>query len=151
MLVSPDGFASAGFAYGEKPTVPPSIKLLRYVLPKALVRMNIAAAYGDPTALTEETVDRYYDLMLAPGVRQAMIERMEQSILEDPVPPLRSIGTPTLLIWGKKDALIPFQNAGDYLRNLPDARLVSFPELGHVPQEEAPFLSLPPVQSFLAE
>jgi pimeloyl-ACP methyl ester carboxylesterase len=151
VLVSPDGFASKGFAYGEKPAVPASIKLLRYVLPKALVRMNIATAYGDPTALTKETVDRYYDLMLAPGVRQAMIERMEQSILENPVPLLRSIGTPTLLIWGEKDALIPFQNAGDYLRNLPDAKLVSFRELGHVPQEEAPFLSLPPVQSFLAQ
>lgn len=76
---------------------------------------------------------------------------MEQSILQDPVPRLRSIVTPTLLIWGEKDALIPFRNAGDYLLNLPDAKLVSFRELGHVPQEEAPFLSLPPVQSFLAQ
>jgi pimeloyl-ACP methyl ester carboxylesterase len=151
VLVSPDGFASPDFAYGEKPTVPAFVKLLRYALPKALVRMNIAAAYGDPAALTEETVDRYYDLMLAPGVRQAMIERMEQSILEDPVPQLRSINAPTLLIWGEKDALIPFQNAGDYLRNLPDAKLVSFRALGHVPQEEAPSLSLPPVQTFLVQ
>lgn len=73
VLISPDGFATPGVAYGEKPTVPRSIKLLRYVLPKALVRMNIATAYGDPTALTEETLDRYYDLLLAPGVRGAMI------------------------------------------------------------------------------
>ena len=67
VLVSPDGFASAGFAYGQKPSVPATIKLMRYILPKALLRTNLEAAYGDPTALTDETVDRYYDLMLGSG------------------------------------------------------------------------------------
>jgi len=150
VLVSPDGFASAGFAYDQKPSVPATIKLMRYVLPKMLVRMNLAPAYGDTAALTDETVNRYYDLMLAPGVRDAMIERMEQTVLVDPKPLLWSIHAPTLLLWGEKDALIPISNAGDYLRNLTDAKLVSFPQLGHVPQEEAPAIWLPPVQSFLA-
>jgi hypothetical protein len=48
--------------------------------------MNLAAAYGDPAALSDETVDRYYDLMRAPGVREAIIARMEQTVLEDPRP-----------------------------------------------------------------
>jgi pimeloyl-ACP methyl ester carboxylesterase len=149
--ISPDGFASAGFAYGQKPSIPATIKLMRYVLPKPLLRMNLAPAYGDAAALTDATVDRYYDLMLAPGVRSAMIERMEQTVLEQPEPLLRSIEAPTLLVWGEKDALIPFSNARDYLRELPNVKLVSFPGLGHVPQEEAPALSLPPVQSFLEQ
>ena len=151
VLISPDGFASAGFGYGDKHTVPASIKLMRYFLPRTLVRQSIASAYGNPSALTEETLDRYYDLMRAPGVRQAMIERMEQTFLLDPEPLLRKISAPTLLVWGEKDALIPFGNADDYLRAIRDARLVSFPELGHVPQEEAPALSVQPVQSFLAQ
>jgi pimeloyl-ACP methyl ester carboxylesterase len=150
VLVSPDGFASAGFAYDQKPSVPATIKLMRYVLPKTLLRMNLAPSYGNAAALTDETVNRYYDLMLAPGVRDAMIERMEQTVLVDPKPLLRSIQAPTLLVWGEKDKLIPISNADDYLRNLTDAKLVSFPQLGHVPQEEAPAISLPPVQSFLA-
>jgi pimeloyl-ACP methyl ester carboxylesterase len=151
VLVSPDGFASAGFAYGQKHTVPATIKLMRYGLPKALLRMNLAPAYGNAAALTDETVNRYYDLMLGPGIRDAMIKRMEQTVLVDPEPLLRNIHAPTLLVWGEKDALIPFSNAGDYLRNMPDAKLVSFPGLGHVPQEEAPALSLTPVQSFLVQ
>ena len=122
---------------------------MRYVLPKALLRPNLEPAYGNAANLTDETVNRYYDLMLAPGNRGAMIARMEQTVLENPEPLLRSIKAPTLLVWGEKDALIPFSNARDYLRNLPDAKLVSFPELGHVPQEEAPDLSLPPVRPFL--
>jgi pimeloyl-ACP methyl ester carboxylesterase len=64
---------------------------------------------------------------------------------------LQSIKAPTLLVWGEKDAIIPFSNARDYLRQLPNAKLVSFPGLGHVPQEETPALSLPPVQAFLEQ
>ncbi len=149
VLISPDGFASAGFAYGQKPAVPATIKLMRYVLPKALLRANLAPAYGNPAALTDATLNRYYDLMLGPGIRSAMIERMEQTVLQDPVPLLRGINAPTLLVWGEKDALIPFGNSADYLRNLPYAKLVSFRDLGHVPQEEDPVHSLQPVRTFL--
>jgi pimeloyl-ACP methyl ester carboxylesterase len=151
VLVSPDGFASPGFGYGQKPAVPWVVKLMRYILPKSLLRTNLAPAYGNANALTDATVDRYYDLMLAAGVREAMIERMEQTVLVDPKPLLRSITAPTLLVWGEKDALIPFSNAKDYLDNLPHAELISFPDLGHVPQEEAPALTLPPVRAFLAQ
>ncbi len=151
VLISPDGFASAGFAYGQKPSVPATIRLMRYILPKALLRMNLVNAYGNPAALTEKIVNRYYDLMLGPGIRDAMIERMMQTVLEDPEPLLRRINAPTLLVWGQKDALIPFRNSDDYLRNLPDAKLVLFPEMGHVPQEESPTLTLPPVRSFLGQ
>ena len=150
VLISPDGFASAGFAYGVKPTVPAMVKLMKITLPKPFLRMNLAPAYGDPAALTDETVDRYHDLMLAPGGRDALIARMEQTVLEDPKPLLRRIRAPVLLVWGEKDALIPIRNAADYLGNLPDASLVSLPGLGHVPQEEAPAVSLAPVKAFLA-
>ena len=93
---------------------------------------------------------RYRDLMLAPGVRDAMIARMEQVMLEDPEPLLRGIQAPTLLLWGEKDAMIPISNAADYLRTLPDATLATLPGLGHVPQEESPAVALAPVQAFLA-
>ena len=109
VLISPDGFASPGFDYGRKPAVPAIIKLMRYALPKALLRMNLSIAYGDPAALTEAVVTRYYDLMLAPGVRDAMIRRMELTVLEEPEPYLRRIQAPTLLLWGKQDGMIPFQ------------------------------------------
>jgi pimeloyl-ACP methyl ester carboxylesterase len=38
VLISPDGFASPGLAYGQRPDVPVMVKLMRYALPKALVR-----------------------------------------------------------------------------------------------------------------
>jgi pimeloyl-ACP methyl ester carboxylesterase len=76
---------------------------------------------------------------------------MRQTVLEDPVPLLRRIRAPTLLMWGRQDRMIPYANSADYLRELPHATLVSLPNLGHVPQEESPAESLMPLQRFLAE
>jgi pimeloyl-ACP methyl ester carboxylesterase len=151
VLISPDGFESPGIAYGQKPEVPAMAEIMRYVLPKPLLRTNLAAAYGDPAALTDATVDRYYDLMLAPGARGALIARMEQTVRENPVPLLQSIRAPVLLVWGENDAMIPVSNAADYTRALPNSTVVSFPGLGHVPQEEAPEESLEPVEAFLRQ
>lgn len=151
VLISPDGFASPGLEYGKAPDVPIALQAMQYVLPKALLQMNLEPSYGDPSVMSTATVDRYHHLMLAPGVRKALLARMEQTVLVPPEPLLRSIKAPVLLLWGEKDALIPFSNAADYAKNVPDIRLVSFPELGHVPHEEAPELSLTPLRAFLTE
>jgi pimeloyl-ACP methyl ester carboxylesterase len=151
VLIAPDGFASKGFAYDTQPKVPAMAHVMRYILPRSMVRSSLARAYGDPSSLSEKTVDRYYDLMLAPGGRSALIARMEQTVLRDPIPLLRQIRVPVLLVWGDRDAMIPVGNAADYIREMPQASVVTFPALGHVPHEEAPAQSLVPVRAFLAQ
>lgn len=148
VLVSPDGFASPGFAYGKAPAVPFVLKAMRYALPAPVLRMNLAPAYADPAVLTDSLATRYHDLMLAPGARAAMLDRMAQTVLVDPLPLLRTIGAPTLLLWGERDALIPFANSVDYLQAIPGSRLVALPGVGHLPQEEAPG-SVAAVREFL--
>jgi pimeloyl-ACP methyl ester carboxylesterase len=83
-------------------------------------------------------------------VRSAIIARMGQMVLPDPVPLLRRLTMPTLLLWGDKDGMIPATNAQDYLAALPDATLVVLPGIGHVPQEEAPRETIAPLRAFLA-
>jgi pimeloyl-ACP methyl ester carboxylesterase len=151
VLISPDGFASPGFDYGQAPKVPVTLSLMRWILPRSLLRANLALAYGDPERLSKQQVNTYDDLMRAPGVRAAMLDRLRQTVLQDPQPVLRNIRAPTLLLWGQKDAMIPISNAQDYLAAIPHARLVVLPALGHVPQEEDPSASLPPVVAFLKQ
>ncbi len=151
VLVSPDGFASRGFEYGKQSKVPWMLRLLPYVLPRPLLRASLAPAYADPSRLTEDVVTRYADMMLAPGVRRAIVARTGQVLLQDPVPLLQRVTAPTLILWGRRDAMIPFANSADYLRALPDARLVELPDLGHVPQEEAPERSIEEVARFLRQ
>jgi pimeloyl-ACP methyl ester carboxylesterase len=150
VLVSPDGFASPGFPYDKAPKTPLMMRLLPYVAPRGLLRANLAAAYGRPAALQDTTLTRYRDLLLAPGVRRAILARLGQVILRDPAPTLARIHAPVLLIWGEKDRMIPISNAADYMRDLPHATLVRLPALGHVPFEEDPGVSIIPVERFLA-
>lgn len=150
VLVSPDGFASPGFPYDKAPKTPLMMRLLPYVAPRGLLRANLAAAYGRPAALQDTTLIRYRDLLLAPGVRRAILARLGQVILRDPAPTLARIHAPVLLIWGEKDRMIPISNAADYMRDLPHATLVRLPALGHVPFEEDPGASIIPVERFLA-
>ena len=150
VLISPDGFASPGFEYGKAPEIPMMMQALPYVAPRSMLKANLAAAYARPEALEEATLTRYRDMMIAPDVRRAMLERMGQTVLRDPAPILARITTPTLLLWGEKDGMIPIANAQDYLRYLPNATLVRLPDLGHVPFEEDPAASLAPVMRFLS-
>jgi pimeloyl-ACP methyl ester carboxylesterase len=99
--------------------------------------------------MTDALATRYYDMMLVPGAREAMLARMQQTVLVDPVPALRRIQAPTLLLWGDQDQMIPFSNAADYQRALPHATLAPLPGLGHLPFEEAPQRSLVPLLEFL--
>lgn len=149
VLVAPDGYASPGFEYGQAPEVPVSVELMRFVLPKPLLRMSLEPAYGNAAFLSDDLTTRYHDLMLAPGSRDALIARMRQTTLVDPVPLLQRIQAPTLLVWGEADAMIPFANSADYLKSMAHARLVSLPGVGHLPQEEAAAKSLPAVRDFL--
>ena len=151
VLISPDGFASAGFEYDKVPAVPAAAKLMRYALPKALLRLSLAPAYADPKFLTDELTTRYHDLLLAPGARDAMLQRMAQMRLQDPLPTLKKIRAPTLLIWGEQDAMIPFANAADYVAAIPNATLAPLPGVGHLAHEEAPERTLLPMRQFLKE
>ena len=149
VLISPDGFASPGFDYGKAPAIPLMLRALPYTLPTPMLRMSIAPAYADAAHLTPATVERYRDMMRAPGVRGAILDRTAQTILQDPERQLRSIQAPTLLIWGEQDGMIPFGNSADYMRLIAHCTLAKLPGLGHVPQEEAPRRSLAILTSFL--
>lgn len=151
ILVSPDGFPDPNSTSENTYKVSPLLGLIQYSLPAWALRMGVAPAYGDERLLTTPVMRRYQDMMRAPGVRAAVIERMRQSRNIDPVPLLQTLKMPVLLVWGEKDAFIPISNAQDYLKAIPQATLVSVPFAGHVVHEEAPMVSVQAVRAFLAQ
>jgi len=151
VLLSPDGFPDPNAKSDKTYEVPSLLGLMQYSLPKWALRMGgVAPAFADDSQLTPQMMQRYHDMMLAPGVRTALLERMRQTRNSDPVARLQSITVPTLLIWGEKDAFIPVGNAQDYLKAMPQATLVTLPGVGHVLHEEAPKASVQAVLDFLA-
>ncbi|WP_137178015.1 alpha/beta fold hydrolase [Roseomonas sp. AR75] len=152
VLMAPDGFASPGRGYGDAPeSVPWLMRLLPYTAPKPLLRSTMRNAYAVPGALTDETVDRYHAMLLAPGVRRAILDRVLQTRLVPPEPILATIRVPVLLLWGEQDGAVPVSHAADYEAALPDVRTVILPGIGHVPMEEAPEASARALRAFLAD
>lgn len=149
VLISPDGYASPGIEYGKKTEIPAIANLYRYFFSKSFLAMNLEPAYANPKTLNDDLVNRYHDMMLAPGVRGAILARMQQTVLQDPVPSLSKIQVPTLLIWGEKDAFIPISNSEDYLKVMPNAKRVILPNIGHLPQEEQGSIGLQALREFL--
>jgi pimeloyl-ACP methyl ester carboxylesterase len=149
ILISPDGFQSPGMSYNKAPKIPVYMNLIKYMLPKSLFKENLEFAYFNKSVLSDQLFERYYELALYPGHRQAMIDRMRQTVLKDPAPFLKEIHCPVLLLWGERDGMIPIRNAQDYLAFMPQAQLKVLQDIGHLPQEEDPQKSLPYLLQFL--
>ena len=149
VLMAPDGFPEAQ-DIGSKPyEVPAIMGLIQYFLPKYFVRKSIEPAFADPHMLNEALVNRYYDMLRAPGVRGAILDRSNQTIYTDPVPRLKKIKAPTLLLWGEQDQMIPSSNAQSYAGVLLNSSTIVVPKLGHLLQEEQPDTGLAALKQFL--
>jgi pimeloyl-ACP methyl ester carboxylesterase len=64
---------------------------------------------------------------------------------------LSSIKCPTLILWGRKDILVPIKDAYEFDRLIPDSRLSVYADTGHVPMIERPERFNDDLQAFLAE
>jgi pimeloyl-ACP methyl ester carboxylesterase len=150
VLMAPDGFASFGREYGRTPErLPWLMRLLPYTAPKPLLERTMRNAYAVPGILTDAVVERYHAMLLAPGVRRAILDRVLQTRLLQPEPILATIRAPALLLWGERDSAVPATHAVKYEQALPDARIVILPGIGHVPMEEAPEASAQALRAFL--
>jgi pimeloyl-ACP methyl ester carboxylesterase len=62
---------------------------------------------------------------------------------------LNRITVPTLILWGKDDAVIPLK-VGELLdQALPDSKLEVIEQCGHIPQEEKPEETISSISSFI--
>jgi pimeloyl-ACP methyl ester carboxylesterase len=125
--------------------------LLEKILPRSVVEKSVKNVYGNPDLVTAELVDRYYDLTLRKGNRGALKERFDQlqpGVIADKI---KTINIPTLIIWGKKDKLIPLKFGTKFKEEIKNSQLVIFDELGHVPHEENPQSTVEAVKNFLLD
>ena len=86
-----------------------------------------------------------------PGNRAATRARFSRSYEPFAAERVASVSVPVLVMWGEKDAQIPFAAAGWYMDHLPNAELASYPDIGHLPMEEAPVRSLRDLQNWLVK
>lgn len=124
--------------------------LVRNLLPRGVVESSVRNVYGHPDRITPELVDRYYELTLREGNRNALPERLAQVPRGEFSEQIERVRQPTLILWGGQDRLIPPSDARRFEEDIAGSQLTIFDDLGHVPHEEDPARTVAVVQAFLA-
>lgn len=153
VLVAPGGYPAdssmpIGFRIAQIPMVEP---LMTRLLPRSMIRASVRDVYGDPDQVTEELVDRYYELTLREGNRAALVRRFALDDMEGDPERIRGLHQPALVLWGARDRLLPPEAAERFHEDLPDSEMTLYQDLGHVPQEEAPTRTANRVRDFLGD
>lgn len=122
--------------------------LLTRFTPRFLVEKGLRQVYVDHSKITPELVDRYYELLLREGNREALLQGLlhRGESHHELIP---SIQQRTLVMWGREDRWIPVEHAERFHRELPDSELVIYDGVGHVPMEEIPQRSAEDAAAFL--
>jgi pimeloyl-ACP methyl ester carboxylesterase len=124
-------------------------QILRYVTPRSIIEKNLKEVYFDDSKITDKLIDRYHDMALRAGNRQAFIDRSKLNF-EDDTRLLKNISCPTLILWGANDQWIPASNGNAFVEKIAASELVVMPNTGHVPMEERPTESLNFVRPFIS-
>lgn len=129
--------------------IPVLNQAMRVTLPRSLVESSVRNVYGDPGKVTPGLVDRYYELTLRDGNRDALVRRFVQFPSGPDAHRIAELKIPTLILWGGLDRLIPPADAARFQHDIAGSELVVFPRLGHVPHEEDPAGTSAAVRKFL--
>jgi len=148
---------AAGYPASSK-SIPIAFKIARipflnnlftYISPYFIVKASVENVYADKTKVTDSIVDRYFELSLRKGNRQAFVDRFAFQNDTNAHLKIKNIKQPTLVLWGEEDLLIPIEKAYLFHENLANDTLVIIKNSGHIPMEESPIESLKPLKSFL--
>jgi pimeloyl-ACP methyl ester carboxylesterase len=150
---------AAGFP-NEKPPgeVPLAFKILQYPLGRALLRnidnrplieQGLKTDVYDKSLITPFIVDRWAEFQRAPGHRAILMSVNLGSQPAATADLVSKIKAPTLILWGESDPLIEPAAANKFAAAIPGSQLITYPNVGHLPQIEIPQRSAADVAAFL--
>lgn len=132
--------------------VPDAANILDYITPRALAAYMLRSRAGDPTKITEEQIDRWYEMWMREGNRRAILDRLRVYDSSDVVAVLAEVKVPVLILWGEANPQTPIEQAAELqgmLKNSPDVTLITYPGVGHPALEEAGALIGADVRAYL--
>ena len=97
----------------------------------------LRAIYGDGSRVTEQDIDQYYAPIALPDFGHSLRGVLREFSFEDLKGRLAAILTPTLVMWGTRDRLIPQTIGEEMAGQLPHSALARFQTAGHALPEES--------------
>jgi len=116
-----------------------------------LIQQGLSAQVYDKSLITPELVKRWADYQLYPGHRTILMSGSPASHSQATAEKLAAIKLPTLVLHGEYDPLIPLENGRKFASAIAGAQLITYPNVGHLPQREIPEKSAADVAAFLTK
>ena len=123
----------------------------RFIL-KFIVADSVRDVYGTRSRVTQDTIDRYFDLMMYNGNLKESVTvflAIQKTLETEPVG-VNTIKVPTLIMWGKQDRWIPLHVMERFKKDIPHARVILYEGAGHIPMEEIPEVTAKDADAFLS-
>ncbi|MFC0271022.1 alpha/beta fold hydrolase [Metabacillus herbersteinensis] len=118
--------------------VPYFYLFIKHWLSSQGVRKNLCNVVHDWSLIDQEMMDGYlepfYDDKIFMALSRMIRDREGDLSQED----LKKIETPSLLIWGDEDKIVPVHIGERLSKDLPNSSFVSFKKTGHLVPEERP-------------
>ena len=150
---------AAGFPNEKPPAeIPLAFKILQYPIGRALLRNidnrplideGLKTDVYDKSLITPALVDRWAEFQRAPGHRAILMAFNPRGHTQATAELLGTIKVPTLVLHGESDLLIEPASARKFAAAIPGAKLITYPQVGHLPQIEIPERSAADVAEFL--
>lgn len=140
ILLSPGSLEGKERKSGPRGEVPDAAYILKYIMPRAVPEFMLRSGYGDRNKLTDEVIDRWYDMWMREGNREAQLDRLKQYQPGDIEAIIRELRAPTLLMWGEANTTAKFEQAARFqtlLENVESLTFISYPGVGHMAVQEA--------------
>ena len=109
----------------------------------SLTEQRLKREFYNPGLVDKEIADKIYQFMRMPETKRVMLSILRHSVTASGMNPavvmtdrLHLIKSPTLLIHGAQDEIVPLRLSQNACRVIPDARLKIFDECGHCPHIE---------------
>ncbi|MEY4513005.1 MAG: hypothetical protein RLZZ450_5127 [Pseudomonadota bacterium] len=154
ILVDPIGYPQKLPPLVSLVSLPLVGEVARWVSPRFVVDHGVRTAYGDPTLVSEQVVDRYHQLLTRGNNRSTMVQTFRQLRLhkDDSLVcrHIQRVRAPTLLMWGDRDRWVPLSLIEAWRRDLPRIEVKVYPGVGHLPMEEIPELTAWDAHEFLS-
>ncbi|MGB0921619.1 MAG: alpha/beta fold hydrolase [Alphaproteobacteria bacterium] len=124
-------------------------ELLKFITPRAAIVSTMGPVYANSPVVDDELIDRYHELILREGNREA-IGRIREIKREYHLNnQLKSMNTPTLILHGRLDPLVPVKDGYQFDKDIPNSTLHVYENVGHIPMEEIPDRTVADLVAFL--
>lgn len=124
--------------------------LLSKIDDTAILSQAFHAAFNDQALASDALIQRYVELSRAPGHRGVLIDLMlDNAAQPDAAERLAAITTPTLILWGGADAILPVRHAELFHAAIAGSQMRILDGAGHMPEIEAADASADAVRVFL--